>query len=174
MLIPFLVVDECVQAGRGLSSVCLQFLDVFFDPSQVFPVRGRGLFPVAPEPGHNILHVGGRRQQPEGNLAHGGFPPQPILQCLGRDAEVADLGALVHGQANGSVLVGDGLLDSLPDPVDRIGGQDCRAVQVELGNGLEEAQIAFLFQVAECHGVQRGPVLLAHPEHETAIARQKG
>ena len=174
VLIPLLIVDKRVQAGGSLSAVRLKFLDVFLDPPQVLPVHGGGLFPVVAQPGHNVLHVGFRREQPQGNLTHGRFPPQSILQFLGGDAEVADLGALVYGQANGAVLVGNGLLDSLPDPVDRIGGQDRRAVQVELGNGLEEAEIAFLFQIAEGHGVQRGSVLLAHPEHKAPIARQKG
>ena len=75
-----------------------------------------------------------------------------LLQELTGDADdLVDRLDHVHGDADGARLVGDGAGDGLPDPPRGVGGELVALRVVELFDGLDQAEIAFLDEVEKQH-----------------------
>ena len=77
----------------------------------------------------------------------------------------------MHGHADGACLIGHGAGDGLTDPPRGIGGELEALLPVELLDGSDEAQVAFLNQVEEEHATTG--VALGQRHHESQVRLQQ-
>ena len=77
----------------------------------------------------------------------------------------------MHGHADGACLIGHGAGDGLTDPPRGIGGELEALLPVELLDGSDEAQVAFLNQVEEEHAT--AGVALGQRHHESQVRLQQ-
>ena len=73
----------------------------------------------------------------------------------------------MHGDADRTRLIGDGARDRLPNPPRRIGTELVALVVVELLDRLDEAEIAFLYEIEEQHAP--ADIALGNAHDETKI-----
>ena len=78
-----------------------------------------------------------------------------------------DLLVHVDGHADGAALVGDGAGDRLANPPGGIGAELVAAVIVELLDGADQTDVAFLDQVEERHAAT--DVLLGDADHQAGV-----
>ena len=119
----------------------------------------------------HLLHLLDRHVELAGQLVRRGLAAQ-ILQHLALNARqlVDDLDH-VHGHADGACLIGHGAGDGLTDPPRGIGGELEALLPVELLDGSDEAQVAFLNQVEEEHATTG--VALGQRHHESQVRLQQ-
>ena len=77
----------------------------------------------------------------------------------------------VHGDADGTRLIGNRAGDSLPNPPRRVGGKLEALGVVELLHCLHQTEVALLNQVEQAHGVLAAPNVLLGNRHDKAQVR---
>ena len=100
-----------------------------------------------------------------------GSRPSVIAEVAAGPDHPVDLLDHVHRDADGAGLVGHGAGDGLADPPGGVGGELVALGVVELLDGADQAEVAFLDQVEEGHAA--AGVALGDADHQPQVRLQQ-
>ena len=120
---------------------------------------------------HDLAHLGHGHVHPLGDLLGLRLAAELLHQRARGARELVDGLDHVHGNADGSGLIGDGAGDGLPDPPRGVRGELVAAAVLELLDRLHQADVPFLDQVEELQPAVG--VLFGDGDHEAEVGHDQ-
>lgn len=114
-----------------------------------------------------VLYLGDVRVEEVRQFLHGGTALELLLEIHDGLGQFALESHLVERHPHDAALFGDGLQDALPDPPYRVADELEASCLVEFLGGLDEAQVALVYEVVQ--GQSLVLVLFRHADHEAQV-----